>query len=232
MKKRPAASLTSKQPVSKRQKRQALALASIQQRAVERRQLGSLRDNLIRPATLVAYRIALNWFFDWLDAEGLFLPEEVGEYDDIVCQAIETAWDTGQARATAGNLLSGLCHEVNVLYGQLKGGWRLWRKWGELELPCRAPPLTLRATLAMAYHFHEWGYPREALLLCLAFSRFLRTQEFLGLTFGQLTFHRKLHHMHVLLPVTKTSRRKGRMESVHVDDPLLVQNFALRFKGL
>ena len=230
--KRPAAYSCGKPASRSGKRRQALALATSQQRALERRLLGSLRDNLIRPYTLAVYHEALRWFFDWLDAEGVVLPSDPCGYDDIVCQAIEAAWDSGLARATAGNLLSGLCHEVNILYGQLKGGWRLWRKWGDLELPCRAPPLSLRAVLAMAYLIHEWGHPREALLLCLGFDRFLRTQEFLGLTFGQLTFHRKKSEMHIILPVTKTSRRKGRMESVHISDPLLVRNFASRFTGL
>ena len=126
-----------------------------------------------------------------MDATGLCLPPRAGELDSIVCEAIESAWDVGEPRALIGNLLSGLPHNVNAIRGKLQGSWRLWKKWGELEIPCRAPPLSRKATLAMAFFFAQWGFRNEALLLCLAFDRFMRTEEFLSLSAGQFTFSSK-----------------------------------------
>ena len=213
-------------PVSARQKRrQVLAFSTFAQRRSERQHIGSLSNNLVKPYTRTQYTRALVWFFNWLDATGLSLPEREGDLDGIVCEAIESAWDHGEPRALIGNLLSGLPHNVNAIHGKLRGSWRLWKKWGELEIPCRAPPLSRKATLAMAYFFVQWGFRNEALLLCLAFDRFMRTDEFLSLSAGQFTFNMRRGQMHIILPKTKTSQRKGRAESLHVTDPLLVRHF-------
>ena len=74
-------------------------------------------------------------------------------------------------------------------HSRLRGSWRLWQKWREIEIPCRAPPLSHKATLAMAFFFAEWGFRNEALLLRLAFNRLMRTHEFLALTAGQFTLN-------------------------------------------
>ena len=224
--KRPASAVVQHSQVSSTRRRRSLALATVSQRRTERQALGSLRENLVRPYTRKLYTAAVLWFFDWLDQEGLVLPDHESEVDDVVCQALEAAWDAGEARSLAGNILSGLPHFCQALYGQLKGAWRLWKKWGELEVPCRAPPLSLKAALAIAYHFHLWGYRNEALLICLAFNRFLRTQEFLSLAAGQFTFNKRATAMHIVLGDTKSGKRKGRPESVHVTDPTLSRHFS------
>ena len=202
-----------------------MAFSSLAHRRKERQHLGSLRNNLVKPYTRTLYTKALVWFSNCLDATGLCLPDRVSELDGIVCEAIESAWDVGQPRSLIGNLLSGLPHNVNAVHGRLRGSWRLWQKRGELEIPCRAPPLSLKATLAMAFFFVNWGSRNEALLLCLAFDHFMRTDEFLSLTAGQFTFNMRRLEMHIILPKTKTSQRKGRTESLHVTDPLLVRHF-------
>ena len=210
---------------TRQRRRQVLAFSTLAHRRKERQHLGSLRNNLVKPYTRTLYTKALVWFFNWLDATGLCLPDRVSELDGIVCEAIESAWDVGQPRSLIGNLLSGLPHNVNAVHGRLRGSWRLWQKWGELEIPCRAPPLSLKAILAMAFFFVDWGFRNEALLLCLAFDRFMRTDECLSLTAGQFTFNMRRLEMHIILPKTKTSQRKGRTESLHVTDPLLVRHF-------
>ena len=77
----------------------------------------------------------------------------------------------------------------------------------------------------MAFFFVDWEFRNEALLLCLAFDHFMHTDKFLSLTAGQFTFNMRRLEMHIFLPKTTTSQRKGRTESLHVTEPLLVLHF-------
>ena len=219
LRRRPAASLRGPRASPRHA---ALEVRKRHLRIVARRSVGKLRDNLVKPYTMKLYSAALLWFFQHLTIVGQSLPDHEGDLDDIVCEAIEEAWDSGLPRALIGNLLSGLPLQVNALYGQLKGSWKLWRVWGEKEIPCRAPPFSKVAAFAVANQFRRWGFPIESVLIGLAFFRFLRTAEFLSLKAGQFVFDQKLRHLHITFPLTKSSRRKGTFESVHVDDEALV----------
>ena len=109
----------------------------MKQRALRRQQraaFGSLKQSQVKPGTYKLYEAALVWFFQWMDREGLVLPSEVVNFEDLVCECIEAAWDSGEPRALIGNLLSALPFMVSPLYGNLKGAWKLWKLWGEREI--------------------------------------------------------------------------------------------------
>ena len=208
----------------------ALGLRTTAQRKLERGKLGSLRSCLVLPSTLRAYTAACIWFFGFVVAMGLDLGDEVWELDIVVGDAIEYAWDTGLSRALIGNVLSGLEHFVNPLRGQLKESWRLWKLWGQKEVPSRAPPLSASATLAICWYMWVWGYPEAALLTCLGFHRFMRTMEFLSLTAGQLSFGRG--KLHISLPASKGARRRGSVEGVTLSDRKLCRLLRLLCSSL
>ncbi len=204
-------------------RRGAVGVSSATDRVAQRAAVGPLRDRLVQPATLRAYRAACTWFFTLVGLHGMELGQETWEFDELLGDCIELAWETGLPRNLIGNLLSGLEHFVNGLRGQLRGSWRLWRVWGAHEVPARAPPLSVRATLGLAYHMWSWGYRGAAVLTCIAFDRFLRTMEFLSLTPAQLTFDDGLTRVHIQLPWSKGSSRRGTVEAVVLTDSLLAQ---------
>jgi len=151
------------------------------------------------------------------------LGEEVWQLDELLGEAIEFAWETGEQRGLAGNLLSGLEFFCPVLRGQLRYSWKLWRVWGNFAQPCRAPPFNVESVLAVALQMWEWGHRSAAVLTCVAFSCFLRTMEYVGLQFHQLTFSLDEDRCHITLPKSKGVSRHGGVEGVVLEDALLVR---------
>jgi len=190
-------------------------------RVLERQKVGRLRSTLIKAATLRAYTSACAWFF----MLGIDYGDDEWDLDSAVGDAIELAWDSGLSRALVGNLICGLEHFVNPLRGKLKESWRLWKVWGQREVPSRAPPLSGRATLAICWYMWVWGYAEAAMLTYLGFHRFMRTMEFLGLRANQLTFGK--NKVHIGLMSSKGAQRRGIIEGVTVDDPWLVMQLRL-----
>jgi len=177
----------------------------------------------VRPQTLVRYREACRWFFVLMATWRVELGDDWWQLDDALVEAIEYGWETGESRNLVGNLLSGLEHYCSFLRGNLKQSWRLWRVWGNFIEPCRAPPLTVEAVMAIAFYMWSWGYQPAAVLTCVAFSCFLRTMEFVGMQFNQLTFSTRGDRCHLALPRTKGVSRHGGVEGAVVDDTLLVK---------
>ena len=204
-----------------------LDVPALSVRRAQRARVGPLRGCLVRPATLEGYRRACRWFFVQMAVWKVAVASEVWEFDEQIGDAIEFAWETGLSRAHVGNLLSGLEHYVNALRGNLRGSWRLWRVWGEQEVPCRAPPLSLRAMMAICFYMWTWGYPEAALMTCVAYTIFLRTMEFVGMTASQVAVHPKLQLVHIQLPLSKGAARSRGVEGVLLEEPLLVRGLAL-----
>ena len=198
----------------------------------QRADIGRLSNTLIKPYTAQLYTVACEWFFSWMFANNLLVPIDTIEFDDMVAEAIESAWEEGESRALVGNVLSGLEHFVTGLRGSLKRGWKLWRQWGLQELPDRAPPLSLEGAMAMAGVLWDRGWLLEALLLVFAFDAFLRTSEFMSVLRGQITFGRQRGIMHWSLPATKSSRRKGGPEGVAFELSPYVEVFELLVANL
>ena len=154
---------TSRTKVRRSKPTQAALKALVKATRVKTRaQQGTLTSNLVKPYTRKVYWDSVLYFFQFLVLFGLELPLQKDDMDDLLCQAIEHAWENGEARALAANMISGLEHHVNGLRGLLKGAKRLWRQWGKLEDISRAPPLDARTVLAMCWYLWDWGYPEVA----------------------------------------------------------------------
>ena len=187
-------------------------------RVKTRAQQGTLTSNLVRPYTRKVYWDSVLYFFQFLALFGLELPLQKDDMDDLLCQAMEYAWENGETRALAVNMISGLEHHISGLRGLLKGAKRLWRQWGKLEDISRAPPLDTRAVLAMCWYLWDWGYTEMAVIVLLAFHRFLRPMDYLQVKVGQFLFPRK-DAAHLVLANTKTSGTT----SIPISDPAMIK---------
>jgi len=188
-------------------------------RRKERFKKGTLKGTLVQPYTLIRYRRAVSWFFQWMNSEGIPVPIKTGDFDAVVMEAIEFAWSEGEPRGLVGNMLSGLEYEVDGLRTNLRGSWKLWKHWGTQELPNRVPPLSLEATMCIASFLWKWQHQEAALSVLLAFHRFLRTAEFMKAKVGHYLLPRGGTEGHLLLAGTKTAQN----DSISFSDPLLVQ---------
>eukprot|EP00438_Fugacium_kawagutii_P020379 Skav214618 [mRNA] locus=scaffold961:36811:43741:- [translate_table: standard] len=110
----------------------------------------------------------------------------VGDVSKIAEEWVELKWETGAPLGTVGDALCGLQFYWPDIKASLKPAWRLYRIWRRLEIPCRAPPITAMIVRAFVNWLVDTGELTAAFLIALAFHTYLRTGEFLSLTFGDL----------------------------------------------
>ena len=78
--------------------RRPLGVAVKGQRAVLRQRQGSLHKLTVSWGTSQLYELALRWFFQWMQANALVLPNSVWKFDEVICEAIESLWNEGESR--------------------------------------------------------------------------------------------------------------------------------------
>ena len=89
---------------------------------------------------------------------GLFSPAGAADLDDMVMLFITTAWEEGETRAVADNLISDLKDADPDLLGQrLKGSARLMRAWRANEVVCRSAPISWPMVKALVGLCLHWG---------------------------------------------------------------------------
>ena len=102
------------------------------------------------------------------------LPRRVAaeDVDDALVVYIELLWEEGEPKSWASYTLTGAQHFAPRLRRHIPAAWRLRAAWDRLELPARAPPLTLDAVQALASLSCEIGFERAGAGLMLAFYCF------------------------------------------------------------
>ena len=142
--------------------------------------------------------------------------QQLNGLDYAVSQWIEDQWADGEALYLVSDALCGLHYYEPWSKGKLPMSWRLFSAWRKLEIPTRAPPITSQlirsmATYALNHHDLSW-----ATLILVGFYALLRTGELLALRPCDILL--SAHHAIISLPNTKTGKRKGAQEMVHLDD--------------
>ena len=195
-------------------KRKILEATQPEERAKQRRALGTLRELTVQPATKRRYDKALDAFFNFLKENNLQLPTMKSKLDPIVCDYLEHLWSSGAGRAQANDTVAALQDSQPNLRGQLQGSWRLLKTWSINELPNRAPPLPEQVVLAMA----GWAFFRNhysfGVSLLIGFYTMLRSGELLGLRSSDLMSAPKERQVLISLGLTKGGKRQGASESV------------------
>ena len=167
-------------------RKRVLEAALPQDRAAQRRRLGSLRELTVQPATKKRYSAAVEGFFSYLRKAQTSLPHRKSELDPIVSDYIEFLWSTGAGRALAADTLAGLQDIQPNLRGNLPGSWRLLKTWSINEIPARAPPCPEHVVHAMAGWAFFKGWYAFGVSLMLGFYSMLRTGELHGLRSSHL----------------------------------------------
>ena len=213
-------------------KKRVVAQRSQTARKHARAQLGALRSHVVAQATLKRYERAVQSFFTFLDNTGRALPHQPEEVDDLVCEKLEEMWQEGEAKAYAGDIMSGLTHFIESLRGKLPAAWRLFTAWGKAELPMRALPLSVEAILAMCGYALDDGNIRIAASFGLAFHCFLRTGELNSICKRDVHLDAARGKGVINLGLTKGGQRRGVIEHVALDDRHVVQLLALSLASL
>ena len=193
------------------------------ERAKQRRRLGTLQELTVQPATKQRYNRAIDGFLSFLQRNDIVLPRQRAQLDPLVCEYLEFLWSSGQGRAVASDTVAGLQDQDVCLRGQLQGAWRLLKTWSVNELPNRAPPLpahVLHAMVGWALFHQQFTF---AVSLLLGFYGMLRTGEILELRASQLLCEASQAKVLVSLGMTKGGKRQGAAESAIIGYDLVVK---------
>ena len=185
-----------------------------QDRAKTRRQLGTLRQLTVQPATRKRYDKAVDHFLGFLRKEGIALPTDKKRLDPLVCDYLEHLWATGQGRGLACDTLAHLQDLQPGLRTHMPAAWRLLKTWQTNEIPNRAPPLPEHLVHAMAGWAIFNGWISFAVSLLLGFYTMLRTGEILGVVSSHVELGTGTGQALVNLGFTKGGKRHGAAESV------------------
>ena len=205
-------------------KRKILEAAAMTDRAKMRRELGTLRDLTVQPATKRRYDKASEAFFAFLRDNHLSLPTRKDQLDPLLCEYIEAMWSTGVGRGQANDTVAALQHIQPSLRGNLQGSWRLLKTWSVNEIPNRAPPLPEQVVQAMAGWAFFKGHVSFGVSLLVGFYTMLRSGELLGLRSSHIMVSMKEKQALISLGLTKGGKRQGAAESVvlGVEPPIKV----------
>ena len=115
---------------------------TIHERSQARREIGRLKDQRLRPTTLLRYCNCITLFINWLEQGSTLIPGQPEQWDACISDYAEHLWEAGQGMQFLGDLLSGLPHFMPRLRGCLKESWKIHGTWKTLELPMRAVPFS------------------------------------------------------------------------------------------
>jgi hypothetical protein len=195
-------------------RKRVLEAGQPQDRAAQRRRLGSLKELTVQPATRRRYTLATQAFFTYLDKAGLVLPRQKRHLDDILADYIEYLWSTGAGRGQACDTIAGLQDLQPDLRHNLPGAWRLMKTWAINEIPARAPPIPEHVVKAMAGWAFLKGWNSFGVSLVVGFYSMLRTGEILNLRSSHLLCGPQDKQVVISLGLTKGGKRRGAAESV------------------
>ena len=196
-----------------------------EERAKQRRALGTLKSLTVQPVTQKRYTEAKEKFYIWLGEENRTLPKTNYQLDLVVSDYLEALWALGKGRAVGSNLLAALQDAQPHLKGQLKSSWRLMKTWVTHEVPNRAPPLTQDLLHLLVGYCLFKQQPTFALSLLLAFHGLLRTGELLALKAKDVTIHRAKGPAVLSLGLTKSENDRVHLNLL----PSMLRMFVVAF---
>ena len=202
-----------------------------QARAKVRKQLGTLQQLTVQPATKARYDKAVDGFLRFLKTNHLVLPSQRQALDPLLCEYLEHLWSHGAGRALACDTVAGLQDFDIRLRGHLQGSWRLLKTWSVNEIPNRAPPFpehVVHAMVGWAFFHHHVTF---GVSLLVGYYGMLRTGELLGLRASHIMVEGSQRKVVVSLGLTKSGKRHGAAESIVLGFDMVV-NFLKQWKGL
>ena len=177
----------------------------------------------ISAKTLKAYKKAVANFILFLRLMIDELPDDFVLIDYWAGEFINACWQEGEPVGYAGHLISGLSRFMPQIRRQLPTARQFYSNWLRIKPVKRVPPLTFLCVQAMCAAAAKVGRWDLAATLMTAFLFFLRTTEFLALSWDCIKFAPDVAQAAIALPSTKTSASKQAMESLRIKDVNLVR---------
>lgn len=175
-----------------------------------------LEDASLSKKTRARYITTLLKLTPWLDK---VTPQH--DIDDVIAEWVEYCWRNGEPLLTVGDGLSALHFYQPWTRKRLFHSWKLFRTWRRVEIPSRAPPLTLQFVRSMAAFELANKNLEMAVILLLSFHCLLRTGEAMNLCGTDVLLGSNSGILQ--LRSTKTSQRFAANDALSITDPLVIQ---------
>ena len=183
---------------------------------IRQRRFISLEDAALSEKTQVRYYAALRKLLPVLE----HLKHE-SFLDKDICNWIHHCWKTGESIATISDGLCGLHFFQPWTRRKIPHSWKLFQVWRRIEVPSRAPPLTMRLVRSLAAYEVTQDNIEMAALLLLGFTCLLRTGELLELAAHGILIRN--NEGIVSLRNTKSGARHNAKEAIHFDDMITIE---------
>eukprot|EP00971_Amphidinium_carterae_P246903 4903637-Amphidinium_carterae.1 len=189
----------------------------------------------VLPGTRVRYWTRIEHFLCWLStnypqfqgATADSLAMEPQTLSDLLCVYLQTLAEQNAPRTWGVEVLAGWQHYYPGLQGALGIAWGRQRVWNRSQMTSMRIPLPLEIALAISVVAKCWGRTRIAVALLLTYHCMLRPGETASLRRQDLIFPSDIHGDQnsgvVCIQHSKTSTRFAQLQSVVVEDPLLLQ---------
>ena len=141
--------------------------------------------------------------------------------DYAISAWIEEMFTAGEPQHLISDALCGLHWREPWTKRSLPNSWRLFHVWRRLEVASRAPPLTSRLIRSMVAYCLAHNDIQMAAAFLVGFYGLLRTGEILNLRMSDCLITNG--HCILSLSDTKSGKRKGTAEMVHISDVLTVE---------
>ena len=182
----------------------------------------SLEDAGLTEATRARYASALFLLLPVLETV-----QHMQGLDYAISDWVEAMFKAGEPQHLISDALCGLHWREPWTKRLLPNAWRLFHIWRKVEIASRAPPLTSALVRSMAFYCIEHQDLQMAAALLVGFYGLLRTGEILNLRLCDCLL--KNGHCIISLLETKTGKRKGIAEMVHISDVFTIETlFALQ----
>eukprot|EP00971_Amphidinium_carterae_P346744 6488398-Amphidinium_carterae.3 len=205
-------------------------------RGVPRKNSGScVKQDLrvrVQPATALRYRQKLSLLEVWLAQNGFMSVASLLDSSEVLVNQILSSYIqflhvSGRPTQWGIDTLAAIQFAGPSWQGRLRASWAIQRQWCRITPFHTRTPLPLDVLLAMVAVCMVWDWPHMAACLLLGFHLLLRPGEIAGIQrchlllpsdLGGLSFSGSLS-----LPKTKTSNRGSKLQSVLIEDELILE---------
>ena len=184
---------------------------------VRQRSKIQLEDAALSPQTQQRYYLALRMLLPFIEKANN--PEQL---DDQACKWIRIMWKTGESLVHIADGLCAMHFFQPWTKRKVPHAWKLYSIWRRIEIPSRAPPLTLRLVRSMSAYELERGNHEMSTLLILSFHCLLRTGEALQLTSDDFALGNDTGICS--LKFSKTGKRNAAHEAISITDPIVLES--------
>ena len=138
------------------------------------------------------------------------------QLDDKVSDWVVSEFESGRPLGFVADGLSGLHYFLPYTRKHLPGAWKLFATWRKLEVPSRAPPITVDLVLALAGRALKRKNLEFAVLMLVGFHALLRTGEMLSISPSDFLLNNETGILR--LPKSKSGTRRNTHEMVTIED--------------